>query len=230
MEIKASDFIRPENNFWFQWDATRPTTFQAISFGDKSRLQVGRDNGTEFESGYIVPVSMFRDSPEARAISPQYPLKSLTEVLASVFNSYGSVDKSEEFKRNWETLSPIFALRENQGVCYDITSIGLAIARAAGIEARAIGHSGLLERRAHRINQLLGIKIFPGIGHYWLEVKQDDRWAILETVSGLMRRFNANISERYICAEVPVCEMVDKAFLKKIDGKEYTYQSSEKIC
>jgi hypothetical protein len=230
MEIKARDYIKPENSFWFQWDGSKPTTFTAVSLGDQNRLQVGRFEDLDFLYGYIIPTSLYQASPEARAVSPRHPLQSLTEVLRDILPTYQAVDKSRQFEENWQTLSPVFAAQARGGLCYDRASIGLAIARAAGIEARVMGHDGLLKSRLEiRINQLLQRRIFQGIGHYWLEVKQDNRWTILETAAGALRQYNANIDERYVCAEVPVCQMVSKGFLRQIGVKDYNYQPP-KIC
>ncbi|MBU7007190.1 transglutaminase domain-containing protein [Phosphitispora fastidiosa] len=85
--------------------------------------------------------------------------------------------------------SALKTLRTREGVCQDFSFLTIALARAAGLEARFIGGKTVEKGR-----------INPN-GHGWTEVKADGRWLVMDTTwdAGYIEgdRFVRDFSEKY---------------------------------
>ena len=85
--------------------------------------------------------------------------------------------------------SALKTLRTREGVCQDFTFLTIALARAAGLEARFVGGKTIEDGR-----------INPN-GHGWTEVKIDGRWLVMDATwdAGYIEgdRFIREFSEKY---------------------------------
>jgi len=85
--------------------------------------------------------------------------------------------------------SAIKTLRTREGVCQDFTFLTIALARAAGLEARFVGGKTIEDGRVN-----------PN-GHGWTEVKIDGRWLVMDATwdAGYIEgnRFVREFSEKY---------------------------------
>lgn len=221
----SKEMYHDRNLYWFQWPNDKPTSFRAYSFGDREHVIVGRQSEKgKFYYGYIIPVSIFVDSDYAKEVSVQHPVESLREIVFGLIPTTEGIDSSLEFMKFNESRSPLFALERKKGLCYDRASIGVAIARSAGIEARVVGHDGMNTTMQKLINMLVRREIYPNYPHHWIEVRTENGWETLDTICGALEKYKTDAQRRYVCAEVPAQDMTSRRFIRSKGYRDIEYQ------
>jgi len=122
------------------------------------------------------------DSPDIRALSGQLRGESVAETVKSIYDWVKQNIRYAGFIA--DDLGAAYALRERRGDCTEYAYLTVALARAAGVPARAVGGYVLEQDSTLRASDY----------HNWAEVYVDGAWLLVDPQKGC---FNASY-ERYV--------------------------------